>query len=624
VKSPSHVWGSTGWSWSNKPFALALLAGLACSAVGGVVKLREPPPPPPPTFQGSPDTVPIVDKSWKPPKTTSDWLFFAGGFFALMAIGLPFLADLPRFRARRVWAIARLSIKEALRSKVLLGFSALILVFLFAGWFVPSKPEDQVRSYVKIVYWTMTPLLLFSAGLLASFSIPTDIRSMNIHTIVTKPVERFEIVVGRFLGYVLLMTVVLIVMTAASLLYVFRGVDEDAKFESLRARVPIYGDRMEMFDAKGRTGGISVGREWEYRNYIVGGRNSRMRAIWSFDDLPRALATTAEGVPCEFSFDIFRSHKGEENRGVLCRLSFESWRWDPNDAAAVEAADRVKSDPVKASERFGVYAPSPLEIFDYHTMAMRVPAGVFQNQFASKEELASRADQLKQKGQLDPTEQEELRCLTRDVARLQSFEQEGRPRPPMTIVVRCSSPGQYLGIAHHDLYMLSGEKMFAINFFKGAAGLWFLLCLVIGISVACSTYLSGVISGMVTAFLLIAGIFGEGEFIQSLAEGKEQGGGPAEAMIRLANQSAIAAQLEETPIVKVAGFYDEVFRYVLKFFIKLLPNVNRYFLTDYLASGFDISEWQLFVDNFLPMAGYLLPWAILAYYLMKTREVATW
>ena len=40
------------------------------------------------------------------------------------------------------------------------------------------------------------------ALLLASFGIPNDIKNLNIYTVVSKPVERFEIVLGRFVGYV--------------------------------------------------------------------------------------------------------------------------------------------------------------------------------------------------------------------------------------------------------------------------------------------------------------------------------------------------------------------------------------------------------------------------------------
>lgn len=620
IGQTASEWGSTGWTWRSKPFVLALLLAIVGYSVGVGVKAREPEFNPQEEAPATPqDTLPIKIAA-KPPKTLGSWLVFAGGFCALTAVCLPFFVDLPRLRLRRIWALAKLSFKEALRRRVLWGFSGLLIVFLFAGWFVPYKPEQQVSTYVRVVYWSMTPLLLVTAGLLAAFSIPSDIRSQTIHTIVTKPVERFEIVLGRFLGYTLLMTLVLVAMTLLSLLYVFRGVDPDAAFESLRARVPLYGGKLEIWDPRGQSGGVSVGREWDYRSYILGGRKGLNYAVWQFDAPPRQLANPVGGrVPLEFSFDIYRSHKGEENKGILCRINVESWRWNPT---RKEASDRLKNDEEQLAERYGVYAPPAMEIFDFHTVPFSIPAGVFKNHLASREEILQGAEALKRKGKLETGEQEELAALERDAQRLQEWEQRGEKRPPLQIFARCESTGQYLGVAKGDLYMLLGEKTVAVNFFKCAAGLWFLLCLVIGLAVACSTYLSGIISGLVTMFLFIGGFFSE--YIQSLSQGQEQGGGPGESLIRLANQLPLAAQIEQTPAARVATFSDEAFRWGLRRFVNVLPDVNRFFLTDYLASGFDINEVQLLVDNVLPLAGYLLPWAILAYYLMKTREVATW
>src|SRR5207302_3505806 len=111
----------------------------------------------------------------------------------------------------------------------------------FLNWFVQSKAEDQLKSYVEIVYRAMGPLLLLSAALLAGFAIPTDIKQQTIHTVITKPLERFEIVVGRILGYTLLITLLLFFMTTLSLFYVLRGVNPAAAEESLKARVPVYG-----------------------------------------------------------------------------------------------------------------------------------------------------------------------------------------------------------------------------------------------------------------------------------------------------------------------------------------------------------------------------------------------
>lgn len=254
-----------------------------------------------------------------------NYLLTMGGSCALLAAITPPLLNLTRLRWRRIWALARLSFKEAIhRNKVYWAPTAFVLIFLFAGWFIPYKADDpvsQVRTFVRVIYWALTPLLLFTAVLLAAFSIPADLKQQTMYTIVTKPVERFEIVLGRCLGYIILMTLVLGVLTSMSLVYVARGIDKEAADECYKARVPIFGE-LEVLNAQ------SVGREWAYRRYISGGVNDQ-RAIWTFSSVPADFAGREQATtPCEFYFDIFRTHKGRENRGVRCSFAFENWQWD--------------------------------------------------------------------------------------------------------------------------------------------------------------------------------------------------------------------------------------------------------------------------------------------------------
>ena len=54
----------------------------------------------------------------------------------------------------------------------------------------------------------------------------------------------------------------------------------------------------------------------------------------------------------------------------------------------------------------------------------------------------------------------------------------------------------------------------------------------------------------------------------------------------------------------------------------LIPDVDRFDLTLFVSEGFDVSFSQLLVTLLLLFA-YLLPWAVLAYYLLKWREVAS-
>ena len=74
--------------------------------------------------------------------------------------------------------------------------------------------------------------------------------------------------------------------------------------------------------------------------------------------------------------------------------------------------------------------------------------------------------------------------------------------------------------------------------------------------------------------------------------------------------------------MRVAYGSDDVFRWVVHQLLHVIPDVDRFDLTRFVAEGFNIGNSQLLID-FLMLAGYLLPWAVLAYYLMKWREVAS-
>ena len=53
---------------------------------------------------------------------------------------------------RRVWAIARLAIKEAIRRKVILvTFGIFATTLLFGGWFMNASSEHPERIYVNFV-----------------------------------------------------------------------------------------------------------------------------------------------------------------------------------------------------------------------------------------------------------------------------------------------------------------------------------------------------------------------------------------------------------------------------------------------------------------------------------------
>jgi hypothetical protein len=552
------------------------------------------------------------------------WLLTAGGACALATTVLPVLADALRLRWRRIWALASLTIKEVTRRRVLWVFALLGLVFLFFTWFIDTKAETQVHAYVSVLYLVIAALLVLTGSLVASFGIPTDVRQQTIHTIVTKPVERYEIVLGRFLGLTVVMTLMLMVMAGVSLL-MFRRVSEEARAESMKARVP-YTGTLEYENTPDKNKGENVGDEWEYRGYIAGPTPGAppQYAVWSFPDLPRSLATEGR-IPCEFTFAIYRTTTGEINKGVFCTFEVETWRYQPakkDEYLKKRKLDDPKLDD-KLAEEYGYYQVPSKEITNYHTQSLELPGGLFRNHFAPASELRPRLEELRgrrERGELTDTEAKELKLLEDDA--------RGVPRPPLKVRVHCISRTQFLGMAKYDLYLMdqqlpqrANEARFYLNFFKGTVGIWFWMCLVTGVAVACSTYLSGVIAWLCVGVLFLLGLIRE--FVGKVAEGLNDGGGPAEALIRLFERKVVAAPLDKTDLTQVATGSDEVYRWVMRWFLNAVPDVTLFDFGNLVGSGFDVSGWHM-AFTVLYLLAYLLPWAILAYYLVKSREIATW
>jgi ABC-type transport system involved in multi-copper enzyme maturation permease subunit len=567
-----------------------------------------------------------------------DWhrlSFSIGGFAALVAVLLPLLTHLTELSWRRIWALSRLTVKEVIRRRVLWVFAALALVFLFGAWFIiDPNPEHRVSIYVELVYLAMAVLLLATGSLLAAFSLPTDIRQQTIHTILTKPVQRMEIVLGRFLGFMAVLTAAVLVMGAVSLgyvLYTLRGVDQ----ENFRARVPLTGF-LEFEGADDIRKGTNVGEEWDYRGYISGKTpfKALQYAKWSLRDLTPDLGRRP-AVRCEFTFSIYRTVKdlaAQEGKGIPCTFflttafcpltrSDAEQPWVPMRLLEIQAErDRLRrqSPPLspeqiddQIAEQFGVYEHKRKPVKNFHTQSFDVPGGLFRNQLRGTEELKARLAQLqgKELSQADREEAIELERALRGA------------RSPLLVRARCESSTQFLGMAQYDLYMLAAEQPFALNFFKGAVGLWFWLCLVVGVAIACSTHLSGVITWVCVGFLFLVGLFKE--WLATVAEGKNEGGGPMESMLRLFGRTTPVAPLEDTTVKSMAVFSDEIFRWFMKLFQAVLPSVDRYDFSGLVASGFNVSASDLLLTA-IYLAGYLLPWLVLAYYLVRSREVATW
>jgi ABC-type transport system involved in multi-copper enzyme maturation permease subunit len=562
------------------------------------------------------------------PRLTDIWtgvlLVGLGVFVGALLLLMLFEAEGP------VWAIAKLSFKEAVRSQVLWIFLIGVLPFLFPLQWLSSgniKASDELRLVTSVVTVVLSLLTLIPALLIASFGIPNDIKNLNIYTVVSKPVVRFEIVLGRFVGYVALMTLVMAALTGVSLVLVVNSsMSEKARAETYTARVPFRG-KMELKSIVGseRTEkkefeGINVGREFDYRRYVQGHGESPQRIIWRFYDLPADMQHPRDDrIPVEFTFDIFKLTKGEQNRGVLTKFQFAThncplrqprkgeveWEW-ADAAAKINYDRRVEEfkakgiDPTRQdvarpgtpawealnqlTEEFGYYEIKGKEVFDYQVMSVQIPAG-----------------------------------LVRNAMKGEAKDERGNPLPRLSAYVKCESEGQMLGAAEPDLYLLRAEMPYSLNFLKASVGLWCRLCIIIGVAVALSTYLSGILSLLVTALIFGTGFFTD--HLSDLANNRNVGGGPFQSMSQVVRAEQPTTQLSDSAGTRALLYGDKGVAWVVRRVQNMIPDVESFSWGNFVAEGFNVNGEYLVV-NLLVTLGYLLPWAVFAYYLMKSREVA--
>lgn len=108
----------------------------------------------------------------------------------------------------RLWAIAAMTLLEASRRKV---FTILIIFAVALMGFtvlLPSFDVDSRLRIIEVVALRISAIFTAIVGLfLAGFSLPQDFEHKRIYLIVTKPVPKSIVFLGRYLGYVLLLAV---------------------------------------------------------------------------------------------------------------------------------------------------------------------------------------------------------------------------------------------------------------------------------------------------------------------------------------------------------------------------------------------------------------------------------
>ena len=491
-------------------------------------------------------------------------------------------SDLFGMSARRVGAIASLTAKESFRRQDILVGVVFVLLFMFAGWFLSSTDIDTpAKPYISFVLTAIRWLILPVALLLSCWGLPADIKVRSLHTVVTKPCRRSEVVLGRMLGYGAVMTLGVLIMGFVGYIWVLRSVPESAE-RQLVSRVPVYGELSFLT----RTGekspfGINVGDIWTYRSFVEG--NTNARAIYKFADAD-SLAGEDE-IALEYRFEVFRSHKGDIDRTVLGQF---------------ELVNEDKDIRVP-------YPPVPFEIREFADLQTR-----------SSEEGA-RDPIIRVPRQLEFTpegsDQSESVDLFQDIV-----QEDGT----LTVEMRCVDGGQYLGAARTDLFIRTPDRSFATGYFKAILGTWLMAMLVIILGTTASTFVKGPVATLLTFTLILTGLTMRpfmDELVEQHMTGQVLGGGMLESAYRLVTQMNVQSPLPENTATTVIKFIDTRVFDALLVLRNLIPNFTYFDMTPFVANGFDVPWNASLLPSILLTLGFLIPCVVLGYFSLQLREL---
>jgi hypothetical protein len=116
-----------------------------------------------------------------------------------------------------IWAVATNTIKQALRMRIAAVFVVLLLVLLpVMGVSMTGDGTLKGRLQTFVSYGlSLTNLLLCLLTVIVSiYTLTNDIQQRQIYTVITKPIRRYQLLLGKLLGVVLLSTVLLALFSA--------------------------------------------------------------------------------------------------------------------------------------------------------------------------------------------------------------------------------------------------------------------------------------------------------------------------------------------------------------------------------------------------------------------------
>lgn len=610
------------------------------------------------------------------------------GLIVLAYIVYLVIDEARQIRWRRLYSIAWQTVVESYRRMwapwVVLAMFVVILAF--TSWFLQGqRTAELAKVYVGTLSVVISLLLTLMILILAPISIPNDIQQQTIYTVVSKPVRRLELIWGRLLGYMVLVTAVLLVFGGISMFYLYRVVyseigatrreaqaalaagrieearrlDEQASQLRARmsARVPLFGV-LSFTDSRGikRSRGIDVGMEQVTRSHIEGATPSK--ATWRYGLVPDEKHPGMfldRRLPVD---QLLRpgSIEDVENRLVLARddlARLQLQRRNPNlktsEAQSLNDSARQLEERVEALD-------TELKDLQRRETEQRQAANALKGQGKADEasaalreideELHSPAIPIEMtfnvyrttKGELGEAVRASVVVTNpvhpeftpaRDLFPVHEYFTIHRTFPARMLVGSRGELKIDVSCVTPDQYLGMAEEDLYVLAAQGSFWTNYLRGLsglwLQALVLASVGLFAGTFLSWPVALLLTLAFYMAGQvaigFLQQFVTGGLIGGGPVESLIRLLFHNNQMDSLDPTLGVVLAKTFDQIFLPFMSRLTYLIPNLSALDVSNQVALGFAVDNQTLFTQLLLGV-GYALPFTIAAYFILKNREVA--
>jgi hypothetical protein len=175
------------------------------------------------------------------------------------------------------------------------------------------------------------------------------------------------------------------------------------------------------------------------------------------------------------------------------------------------------------------------------------------------------------------------------------------------VVVRCLTPGHYMGLFPSSLSVIAATQSFDVNLLKSLLIMWLMALLVVTVAIFCSTFLSWPIAIVLTVVILL-GRWG----VEQLGDATQPG---------IGNLVATDMGFTDPSKAKVVSSSVEALSRGLNILASVLPDISRFASTEDIERGLVIPPARV-RDSLAVLGTYGLATLTLAYVFLRKKEVA--